>query len=74
MKVKETIDGCTFEYNKEHRFYEARGDVFYDEEHDEMPDPSLWLAARKLAKKLRSEGIKADATWSEKGWVEVCIN
>ena len=66
-----TVNGWTFEYNTEHNFYECRGRVFYDDEHDEMPDPSLWEATNKLAKELRSEGHNAQATWSEKGWVEV---
>ena len=36
MKAKETIDGYTFEYNEEHKFYECRGEVCYDDEHDEI--------------------------------------
>jgi len=62
-----------FNWNEDCNCYEARGDVFYDEEHDEMPDPDLWKAANKLANELRSEGINAQPDWSEKGWVEVNV-
>ena len=67
------VNFWTFNWNEDCNCYEARGDVFYDEEHDEMPDPDLCKAANKLAKELKSEGIKASPTWSEKGWVEVQI-
>lgn len=69
-----TIDGYTFRYDSEDNFYECRGMVCYDEEHDEMPEPGLWRAAHKLAKKLKSQGKDADVEYSEKGWVEVYIN
>ena len=29
-------------------FYECRGDVMYDDAHDEIPEPSLWRAAMQL--------------------------
>ena len=53
--------------------YECRGEVMYDDEHDEMPEPKLWKAALKLEEELLSEGYKAEANHSEKGWVEVTI-
>ncbi len=46
MKSKETIDGYTFEYNEEHKFYECRGEVCYDDEHDEMPEEGGGLLNR----------------------------
>ena len=46
----------------------------YDDDHDEMPEPSLWQAALALEKQLLEEGIKSEAGHSEKGWVEVTIN
>ncbi len=55
------------------KFYECRGEVMYDEYHDETPEPSLWRAALKLENELLSEGYLAEATHSEKGWVEVTI-
>ena len=43
----ETIGGFTFKYDEENKMYECRGDVCYDDEHDEMPEPSLWKSALK---------------------------
>jgi len=73
MNKEETIDGYTFEYNKENKFYECRGDVCYDDEHDEVPEEGLWNAACKLEQRLKNQGIDAEIEHSEKGWVEVCI-
>ncbi len=68
------VNGWTFEYDKCGKMYQCRGDVMYDDEHDEMPDPSLMRAAYKLQDELKSEGISnAQASHSEKGWVEVNI-
>ena len=73
MEKSRTIDGYTFEYNEECKMYECRGDVCYDDEHDEIPEEELWSAAIKLEKELKSEGIEAEVEYSEKGWVEVVI-
>jgi hypothetical protein len=74
MSKDEIIDGYTFKYNSENKFYECRGDVCYDDEHDEVPEKGLWDAAHKLEHKLKNQGIDCDVEHSEKGWVEVCIN
>ena len=74
MNKKEIIDGYTFEYNLENEVYECRGDVCYDDEHDEIPESSLWTAALELEKRLKEKGLNANAEHSEKGWVEVQIN
>ena len=68
-----TINGWYFEYDEENTMYECRGEVMYDDEHDEMPEPSLWKAALKLEEELLNEGIVSEANHSEKGWVEVTI-
>jgi len=68
-----TIDGYTFEYNDENAFYECRGEICYDSDHDQVPEEALWKACIKLEKQLQSEGYKAEADYSEKGWVEVNI-
>lgn len=68
-----TINGHTFKFDEENSMYECRGMVCYDDEHDEVPEESLWQAALKLEKQLIDEGFKADAQHSEKGWVEVVI-
>jgi hypothetical protein len=73
MSKEEIIDGYTFNYSSEHNFYECRGMICYDDEHDEMPEPRLWQAAHKLVNKLKNQGIDAEVEHSEKGWVEVCI-
>jgi len=55
-------------------FYQCRGEVMYDDEHDQMPEPSLWDAAVKLGTILTKDGLDVDVNHSEKGWVEVTIN
>ena len=48
MKQDTRINGWDFEYvenDYNDRFYQCRGEVMYDDEHDEMPEPSLWRAA-----------------------------
>ena len=74
MKDYRKVLGWTFEWREEHSQYQCRGEVMYDDEHDEMPDPSLWFAAKVLADDLKKEGIDAEPEWSEKGWVEVIVN
>ena len=73
-----TVDGWDFElviqdYGDD-VFYQCRGDVMYDDEHDEMPDQDLWRAAEKLESILTKNGFTVYANHSEKGWVEVTIN
>ena len=78
MRDNIRVNGWDFEYvsqdNGMDQFYQCRGEVMYDDEHDETPEPSLWRAALKLEKQLIEEGLRADASHSEKGWVEVTIN
>jgi hypothetical protein len=73
MQETISIGRHDFEYNKEHNFYECRGEVCYDDEHDEVPEPSLWKAAHELAKRLKEKGYSVNVEHSEKGWVEVDI-
>ena len=68
------INGWYFKYDEENAMYECRGEVMYDDDHDQMPEPELWSAAMKLEAELLSEGHNAEANHSEKGWVEVTIN
>ena len=78
MTLNRVINGWEFEFvsqdNGDNLFYQCRGEVMYDDDHDEMPEPGLWNAAVKLEAELLSEGLKAEANHSEKGWVEVTIN
>lgn len=67
------VNGYTFEYDEDNKMYECRGDICHDDEHDEVPEPGLWRAALKLEKELSLDGLDADASYSEKGWVEVTI-
>ena len=72
-----TVNGWDFELvenDVNDIFYQCRGEVMYDDEHDEMPEPSLWRAALKLEKELFADGLICEANHSEKGWVEVTIN
>jgi len=74
MKNKRTVNGFTFEWNEDNGFYECRGAVCYDNEHDETPEPALWKAAKQLVSILNEEGHEADRDYSEKGWVEVSVD
>ena len=77
MKENVRVNGLDFEYVSQDdgndQFYQCRGEVMYDDEHDQIPEPSLWNAALKLEKELTEEGYRCDANHSEKGWVEVSI-
>ena len=72
-----TVNGWDFELvnnDTNDRLYQCRGAVMYDDEHDEMPEASLWRAAEKLEEILTKDGLNVYAGHSEKGWVEVTIN
>jgi hypothetical protein len=72
-----TVNGWDFELVENDWndvFYQCRGEVMYDDEHDEMPEPSLWRAAQKLEEILTNDGLSVYSGHSEKGWVEVTIN
>tara|TARA_R110002050_G_scaffold41542_1_gene100702 strand:- start:137 stop:382 length:246 start_codon:yes stop_codon:yes gene_type:complete len=77
MRDNIRVNGWDFEYvsqdNGDDQFYQCRGEVMYDDEHDQIPEPALWNAALKLEKELTEEGYRCDANHSEKGWVEVTI-
>tara|TARA_R110000803_G_scaffold37394_1_gene80598 strand:+ start:350 stop:577 length:228 start_codon:yes stop_codon:yes gene_type:complete len=68
-----TIKGYKFMWDRENSMFESRGEVHYDDYHDETPEPKLWEAAELLERMLFSEGFAAEANYSEKGWVEVTI-
>ena len=75
MRNNRRVDGYDFEFVSQDQgndeFYQCRGEVMYDDDHDEMPEPELWDAALKLERKLTADGENACASHSEKGWVEV---
>jgi hypothetical protein len=73
MKRTRKVNGFSFEWDEENSQYACRGDVYYDEEHDEVPEPKLWIASNKLEAILKEEGYDAEACYSEKGWQEVEI-
>jgi|TARA_R110000803_G_scaffold74073_1_gene138071 hypothetical protein len=77
MRDNIRVNGWDFEYvenDYDDKFYQCRGEVMYDDEHDQIPEPSLWQAAEKLENILAEDGIKSYAGHSEKGWVEVTIS
>jgi hypothetical protein len=51
--------------------YECRGDIYYDDEHDQVPEPSLQTAALKLREQLKSEGHEFEIVFGDKGWIEL---
>tara|TARA_R110000782_G_scaffold28297_4_gene71130 strand:- start:311 stop:556 length:246 start_codon:yes stop_codon:yes gene_type:complete len=77
MKENVRVNGWDFEYVSQDdgndQFYQCRGEVMYDDDHDQIPEPALWDAALKLEEQLTEEGYRCDANHSEKGWVEVSI-
>ena len=77
MRNNRRVDGYDFEYQDlgyGDQYYQCRGEVMYDDDHDETPEPGLWDAAEILSKTLESyNGIRTCVNHSEKGWVEVQI-
>lgn len=76
MERVRVVQGYEFEFvdqGSDDRFYQCRGDIYYDDEHDQIPEPGLWKAALELEQQLKDDGYIADANHSEKGWVEVTI-
>ena len=76
MERVRIVQGYEFEFvdqGSDDRFYQCRGDIYYDDEHDQIPEPGLWKAALELEQQLKDDGYIADANYSEKGWVEVTI-
>ena len=73
MVAVKQIGQWTFTWKAENNWYECKGPITYDDEHDEIPDPDLWKAAMKLEQSLLAQDYKASAHYSEKGWVEVMI-
>ena len=66
MNSKYTINGWTFEYCEGLDGYECRGMVCYDEEHDEVPERELWVAAEKLADRLSEDYPDGDtSSWAQ---------
>jgi hypothetical protein len=57
------VNGWDFEFvsqdDGKDQFYQCRGEVMYDDDHDEMPEPSLWQAAEKLEKQLEDKVLNA---------------
>jgi hypothetical protein len=74
MESRRVVLGYEFQYDEDNSTYECRGEVCYDDEHDEVPDPALWKASKLLVKNLKSESIIASAQYSEKGWQEVVLS
>ena len=52
MEDRRRVNKWTFNWNEDCNCYEARGEVMYDDEHDEMPEPSLLQAAYDVAEEL----------------------
>lgn len=66
-----TVNGFTFGLSDD--CYSCRGDVYYDDEHDEMAEPGLMEAGDGVQKILLEKGIRSSVDYSEKGWVDVSI-
>jgi hypothetical protein len=64
-------NGYMFELND--NCYECRGGMYHDEDHDQVPEPNLQLAAAELQTRLKEEGHDTALEWGEKGWIEIYI-
>jgi hypothetical protein len=73
MEQVRRVNGWKFTWDEDNEMYECRGAIYYDDEHDEIPEPALWEAALQLEQQLKDEGYVAEAQHSEKGWVEVML-
>ena len=73
LKKTQIVNGWQFEFSEEHNWFECKGPVNYNDEHDEIADSNLWKAACELTSKLKRAGLKATPSYSEKGWVEILI-
>lgn len=74
MELKEniTVNGWDFELvenDVNDVFYQCRGEVVYDDEPNEMPEPSFRRAAGKLEEILTNSGLKVHADH----WFEFCV-
>jgi hypothetical protein len=75
LSKSKVIGGHKFDLNDDAigTYYECRGNIYHDEDHDEVPEPSLQRAAESLKVKLKEEGVKSHIEHGEKGWIEVYI-
>ena len=73
MKKRITFNNHTFEYMEDLNGYECRGASYFDDYHDQVPEPSLQEAADKLESHLKDQGIECSIEHGEKGWIEVMI-
>jgi len=73
MQKAITFNGHTFEYMEDLNGYECRGVRYFDDYHDQIPEPSLQRAADMLESYLIAGGTKCSVEWGEKGWIEVMI-
>jgi len=71
LSGKRTVGRHTFELVDGR--YECRGAAYYDDDHDQIPEPSLRAAATILQASLKADGINTQIEWGEKGWIEVYI-
>jgi hypothetical protein len=72
MEDRRVVYGYEFEKLEDEDVFECRGEVCYDDEHDQIPEQGLWIAAQELVNQLIQEGYEyAVREHSEKGWVEV---
>lgn len=68
---RKTIGGFTFSLNDS--CYECRGATYYDDDHDQVPEPKLQEAAYKLQGWLQSKGLASHIEHGEKGWIEIYL-
>ena len=72
LSKSKVIGGYRFDL-RDGNCYECRGGTYHDEDHDQVPEPSLQLAAASLQVKLKEEGLNTQIEHGEKGWIEIYI-
>lgn len=79
MRIDTRINGYDFEWISDsdeygnEGWYQCRGEVCYDDDHDQTPEPGLWEAVSKLQEQVSGGDYRAEAQHSEKGWVELLV-
>ena len=72
LKEHRTVSRFIFRLD-DNNCYECRGATYYDEDHDQVPEPALQNAARVLQKQLKEEGYEFEIEFGEKGWIELYL-
>ena len=74
MELQKNIIIGRFSFELVGNMYQARGGMYHDEDHDQVPEPELQLAAIELQTRLKKQGIDTEIEFGEKGWIEIYVS